>query len=39
MNTEWLNGLEHPEEIEALFREYTDFLVAGDPVFASYLRL
>ena len=39
METAWLNGLEHPEEICALFGEYTDFLVAGDPVFARYLKL
>jgi ribosomal protein S18 acetylase RimI-like enzyme len=31
--------LEHPAGIAALFREYTDMLVAGDPVFASYLAL
>lgn len=36
---EWLNGLEHPGEIGELFREYTDMLVTGDPVFASYLAL
>ena len=39
METAWLNGLEHPEEICALFGEYTDYLVAGDPVFARYLKL
>ena len=39
METAWLNGLEHPEEICALFGEYTDYLVAGDAVFASYLEL
>ena len=36
---EFVNGLEHPEEIEALFKEYTDMLVAGDPSFARYLDL
>lgn len=39
MHIEFLNGSEHPAEIEELFREYTDMLVAGDPVFASYLEL
>ena len=39
MHIEFLNGPEHPAEIEELFREYTDMLVAGDPVFASYLEL
>lgn len=39
MHIEFLNGPEHPAEIEELFREYTDMLVAGDPVFASYLAL
>ena len=37
MQVEWLNGLEHPTEIGELFREYTDYLVAGDPVFAPLL--
>ena len=36
---EFLNGLERPEAIGALFREYTDMLVAGDPNFAFYLEL
>ena len=39
MFVEFLSGLEHPAEIGELFREYTDMLVAGDPVFASYLAL
>ena len=39
MHAEFLSGPEHPAEIAALFREYTDMLVAGDPVFASYLAL
>ncbi len=29
----------HKEEIRALFQEYTDMLVAGDPLFAAYLLL
>ncbi len=36
---EFVNGLEHPAEIRALFREYTDMLVAGDPKFGEYLEL
>ena len=36
---EFVNGLEHPQEIGALFREYTDMLVEGDPTFAYYLEL
>ena len=39
MHIEFLSGPEHPAEIAELFREYTDMLVAGDPVFASYLAL
>ena len=39
MHIEFLSGPEHPAEIGELFREYTDMLVAGDPVFASYLEL
>ena len=39
MFVEFLSGLEHPAEIAELFGEYTDMLVAGDPVFASYLEL
>lgn len=29
----------HKEEIRELFQEYTDMLVAGDPLFAAYLEL
>ena len=36
---EFVNGLEHPAEIGALFREYTDMLVENDPKFAYYLEL
>ena len=39
MFVEFLSGLEHPAEVAELFGEYTDMLVAGDPVFASYLAL
>ena len=35
----FVNGLEYPEEIGELFREYTDMLVANDPSFAHYLDL
>lgn len=37
MNIEILPGCDRPEEIGALFREYTDMLVEGDPDFAVYL--
>ena len=36
---EFVNGLEYPEKIGALFREYTDMLVANDPKFGYYLEL
>lgn len=36
---EFLNGLEHPDRVGLLFREYTDMLVANDPKFESYLEL
>ncbi len=36
---EFVNGLDHPERIAALFREYTDMLVEGDPKFARYLEM
>ena len=36
---EFVNGLDYPEEIGELFREYTDMLVEGDPKFADYLAL
>ena len=36
---ELVNGLEHREEIRALFTEYTDMLVETDPTFARYLVL
>lgn len=34
-----VNGLEHKEEIVALFTEYTKMLVDTDPSFAAYLAL
>lgn len=37
MKVEYLGALEHREETAALFREYTELLIAGDPTFASYL--
>ena len=36
---EFVNGLEHPQLIGELFREYTDMLVENDPSFAYYLEL
>ena len=36
---EFVNGLDYPQKIGELFREYTDMLVAGDPKFAYYLEL
>ena len=36
---EFVNALDYPRETSALFREYTEMLVAGDAVFASYLEL
>jgi ribosomal protein S18 acetylase RimI-like enzyme len=36
---EFVNTLDYPRETAALFREYTEMLVAGDAVFASYLEL
>lgn len=39
MSVEFVNALEYPRETAALFREYTEMLVAGDAVFARYLEL
>ena len=36
---QFLNGLEYPDKIGPLFREYTDMLVENDPKFACYLKL
>ena len=36
---EFVNALDYPRETSALFREYTEMLVAGDAVFARYLEL
>lgn len=38
---EWIisPGFDAPEDIAALFREYTDALVAGNPAFRAYLNL
>ena len=36
---EFVDGLEYPQQIGGLFREYTDMLVEGDPKFAYYLEL
>ena len=37
MNLEFILAYDHHEEIRALFSEYTDMLVAGEPAFAKYL--
>ena len=34
-----VSALDRPEDVRSLFGEYTQMLVAGDPVFASYLGL
>jgi len=39
MDIEIINALEEPEEVRALFKEYTDYLCENDPVFKSYLEL
>lgn len=36
---EFVNGLDYPAQIEALFKEYTDMLIEGDPKFSYYLEL
>ena len=33
------NGCEAPDEVGALFSEYTELLIAGDPAFQAYLEL
>ena len=35
---EFVNGLDYPAQIEALFKEYTDMLIEGDPKFSYYLE-
>lgn len=37
MKTELVSGLEFPEDVAALFQEYTDSLLQKNPVFSSYL--
>lgn len=39
MSVELVPAFGFPEEIGALFREYTDMLVAGDAAFRQYLEL
>ena len=39
MNLELLPAYDHPDEVAALFSEYTEMLVAGDPAFRHYLDL
>lgn len=39
MSTELVPAYGYPQEISALFSEYTDMLVAGDPSFQHYLDI
>ena len=39
MNLTIIPAFDHPQEIAALFKEYTDLLIAGDPAFRDYLAL
>lgn len=39
MNLQLIPAYDHPQEVAALFSEYTDMLVAGDPAFKEYLAL
>lgn len=39
MDIEIKNGLDYPQEIRELFREYTDMLCENDPSFKKYLDL
>lgn len=39
MIIEILPGYDSPAEVKALFKEYTDMLVAGDPRFREYLEI
>lgn len=39
MSVELLPAYSYPNEIGALFSEYTDLLIAGDPAFQGYLDL
>lgn len=39
MNIEIIPAYDHPQEIGALFSEYTDMLIAGDSTFQNYLDL
>ncbi len=39
MDIRIIPALDHPQEVGALFSEYTDMLIAGDPGFRAYLDL
>lgn len=39
MNINIVPGYDYPQEIKALFSEYTDMLIAGDPSFKEYLDI
>ncbi|MBN6065225.1 GNAT family N-acetyltransferase [Aggregatibacter actinomycetemcomitans] len=39
MTIKILSGYDSPQEIKALFVEYTDMLIKGDPAFKAYLTI
>lgn len=39
MDIKIIPGYDYPEEVKALFREYTDMLIAGDSSFRKYLDI
>lgn len=39
MNLEILPAFDYPQEVRALFSEYTQMLIAGDSSFSQYLAL
>ena len=39
MNFQIISAYDHTEDIKNLFKEYTDMLIEGDPVFARYLDM
>jgi len=39
MNFQIIPAYDHTKEIKELFKEYTDMLIDGDPVFARYLDM
>ncbi len=39
MNVKTVDGYDYPEEVRALFSEYTDMLIANDAEFKKYLAV